>query len=126
MTSPTQRSLKHLREAGWHPEIVEHFNNFTKRRKDLFGFADLLAIKEGEIPLLVQVTSGSATSARIKKILNEPRAELALRAGFRIEVHGWRKLKSNRGRWTIKMAEVTLQDFKCHSKPSDTSQVLPA
>lgn len=63
-TSPTQRSLAHLRELGYHVEIVEKWNSFTKQRKDLWGWADLLAIRKGEV-LAVQVTA-SAVSDRIK------------------------------------------------------------
>ena len=88
--SPTQRSLKHLREAGYHVEIVEHYNFFTKRRHDLFGFADLLAIRDDEI-LLVQVTSGSNVSARVRKIAESEHIDKVRKAGFTVCVHGWRK-----------------------------------
>lgn len=108
--TPTQRSLKVLREQGYHCAIVERWNPHTRVRQDLFGFADLLCIQEGHSPLLVQVTS-TGWSARIKKILNEPLAELALKSGFRIEVHGWRKLKSNKNRQTIKVTEIELGMF---------------
>lgn len=64
--SPTQRSLAHLRELGYHVEIVEKWNSFTKQRKDLWGWADLLAIRKGEV-LAVQVTA-SAVSDRIKRL----------------------------------------------------------
>lgn len=64
--SPTQRSLAHLRELGYHVEVVEKWNSFTKQRKDLWGWADLLAIKKGEV-LAVQVTA-SAVSDRIKRL----------------------------------------------------------
>jgi hypothetical protein len=118
MTSPTQRSLKVMREAGFHCEIVEHFNSFTKQRKDLLGFADLLCLKPGEPPTLVQVTA-AGSAARVKKILAEPRAKLALECGFRILVHGWRKLaaykqdgsRAARDRWEPKVVLVELEDF---------------
>lgn len=112
--TPTQRSLKLMREAGYYCEVVEHWNAFTRRRNDLLGFADLLCLKEGEPPLLLQVTAaGSAT--RIKKILDEPRAELALKVGFNIYVHGWRRLLVKRGGkakvWKPKIHVVQLEDF---------------
>ena len=44
MTSPTQRALKELRSRGWKVDVVEYWNGFAKRRKDLFRFGDLVAI----------------------------------------------------------------------------------
>ena len=41
-TSPMQRSLKHLRDAGWTCAIVEHWNLHAKIRQDLFGFGELV------------------------------------------------------------------------------------
>ena len=64
MTSPTQRSLAHLRALGYRVAIVERWNPFARIRQDLFGVLDLLAVKDGEI-LGVQVTSGSNVAARI-------------------------------------------------------------
>lgn len=118
MTSPTQRSLKVMRDAGFHCEVVEHFNSFTKQRKDLLGFADLLCLKIGEPPTLLQVTA-SGSAERVKKILAEPRAELALRCGFRILVHGWRRLadykqdgtRKVRDRWEPKVVLIDLSMF---------------
>lgn len=111
MVSPTQRSLKYLRNNGWHCEIVERFSPFSKVRQDLFGFADLLCLKQDYPPLLVQVTS-TGWSSRIRKINAEPRACLALAVGFSIEVHGWRKLKTNKNRWTIKITNIKEVDAK--------------
>jgi len=114
--SPTQRSLKLLRDEGWHVEIVEHYNYFTKRRKDLFGFADLLACKSLEPPLLVQVTSGSNHSARRLKIANSPLIKLVLSTGMRVEIHSWRKLKKKRGGkqmiWSPRVEEITVDSLK--------------
>lgn len=109
MVSPTQRSLKYLRNHNWHCEVVERFSPFTRVRQDLLGFADLLCLQRGLTPLLVQVTS-AGWAARVRKINNEPRACLALASGFQIEVHGWRKLKSNKNRWTIKIIKITEVD----------------
>ena len=109
MTSPTQRSVALLKQDGWEVAIVERWNPHVRIRQDLFGFADILAMKPGETPKLVQVTS-SGWASRVAKILAEPRASLALQSGFEIEVHGWRKLKSNRNRWTPKIIQIE----ECH------------
>lgn len=118
MTSPTQRSLALLRDEGWTVEVVEHWNPHARIRQDLFGFADLIAMKPGFAPLLVQVTSTGWVS-RIAKIAKEPRAAIARASGFRIEIHGWRKLKSNRGKWTPIRLPVLTPDLP---KPSDVHQ----
>jgi len=89
-TSPTQRSLKLLREQGYTCWIVEVYNRFAKKRLDLFNFADILAIKPGEI-LAVQTTTASHLSERIKKITAEPMAKTWCEAGGLIVCHGWRK-----------------------------------
>ena len=53
--TPTQRSLAALRGLGYLVEVVEKWNAFTRTRKDLWGWADLLAIRRDEV-LAVQVT----------------------------------------------------------------------
>jgi hypothetical protein len=99
-----------LRDEGWSAEVVEKWNPHVRQRKDLFGFADVLAMKPDERPMLLQVTSGSNTAARIAKIKDEPLAAIALQSGFQIAVHGWRKLKLKRGgkamRWSPKIENI--------------------
>ena len=87
--SPTQRSLAHLRELGYLCEVVEKWNAFTKQRKDLWGWCDILAIRRGEV-LAVQVTS-SGVAARVKKIEASETLPIVREAGIRIMVHGWTK-----------------------------------
>jgi hypothetical protein len=74
---------------------VEYYNAYTRRKHDLFGCIDLLAIGNGET-LAIQVTSKSNMSARIKKIEDSAALPEMLRSGWRILVHGWWKNKSNR------------------------------
>ena len=93
--TPSQRSIKHLRDDGYQVANVETFNYFTKRKHDLFGCIDLLAIGNGET-LAVQVTSKSNMSARVKKIEESEALPEMLRSGWRVIVHGWWKNKSNR------------------------------
>lgn len=56
--TPTQRSLKQLRLAGWLCAVTERWNPHVKIRQDLFGFADLIAVK-GDECRLIQTTSGA-------------------------------------------------------------------
>ena len=101
--SPTQRSLAYLREQGYHCEVVEKFNSFTKQRKDLWGWCDILAIRRGEV-LAVLVTA-SAVSDRIKKIMASDTLAKVREAGIRIEVHGWRK--NSKGRYVQRIEDIS-------------------
>ena len=91
----TLRTTKHLRQQGYMVATVETYNYFTKRKHDLFGCIDLLAIGNGET-LAIQVTSKSNMSARIHKIEDSEALPEMLRSGWRVLVHGWWKNKSNR------------------------------
>ncbi len=114
MTSPTQRTLKRLRDDGWVAVVVEKWNPWTKQRKDVFG-ADILAVKIGErSPLLVQCTSASNHSARIHKLKETQGVKEWLSCGGRMEVHSWGK-RGPRGKrkvWTRKVTELTLEDLE--------------
>lgn len=100
---PTQRSLKLLRDRGYRCEVVEKWIPRVNIRKDLFGFLDVLAIKDGKV-LGVQATSDSNVSARVHKI-GEAEAVADVRAcGWSLVVHGWRKKD---GRWIVREVDVT-------------------
>ena len=100
--TPSQRTTKHLREQGYLVATVEHYNSFTRRKHDLFGCIDLLAIGNGET-LAIQVTSRSNMSARIKKIEDNLALPEMLRSKWRIIVHGWDK--GTTGRYRLKEFE---------------------
>jgi hypothetical protein len=110
-TSPTQRSLKALREAGFTVAIVERWNQFAKVRQDLFGFVDLIAIAPHCGILAVQTTSGDNASARVAKILTEPRAGIWLASGGKIVVHAWRQVgeRGKRKTWQCRSISVTAE-----------------
>ena len=93
--TPSQRTVAHLRKLGYQTANVESFNYFTKRKKDLFGVIDILAIGNGET-LAVQVTSKSNMSSRIKKIEESEALPEMLRSNWRVIVHGWSKNTKNR------------------------------
>jgi hypothetical protein len=101
--TPTQRSLEYLREQGYLCEVVEKWNSFTKTRKDLWGWCDILAIRENEI-LAVQVTA-AGVSSRIKKIMESDTLPIVRKAGVRIEVHGWRK--NVKGRYVMRIEDLS-------------------
>jgi carbonic anhydrase len=91
----TLRSRKLLELSGYTVATVEYYNSFTKRKHDLFGCIDLLAIGNGET-IAIQVTSKSNMSARIKKIEESPALPEMLKSGWKVIVHGWYKNTSNR------------------------------
>lgn len=95
--TPTVRlTLAELHKQGWLAEVVEKRLPRLNISKDLFGFLDILAIKDG-CTLGVQVTSGSNVGSHVKKITSAPALGMVLKAGWRVELHGWRKVKLKRG-----------------------------
>ena len=108
--SPTQNSLKHLRDNGYKTWVVEHWNSFTKKRVDLFNAWDIIAVRKNEV-LFVQTTSWANTSARINKIADNEYTPHLRDAGIRLEVHGWAKKPQTKGSkrlvWTPKIIDVS-------------------
>jgi hypothetical protein len=86
--TPTQRTLKHMRDQGYTCQVTEHWNHFAKIRQDLFGFGDVLCLGDDEV-VMVQTTSYSNVSARVKKIADHDNTPAVRKAGIRILVHGW-------------------------------------
>ncbi len=94
--SPAQLSLQTLRERGYKVEMVEHYNYFTHRRKDLWGFIDILAVKENSV-LAVQVAGGmEEKNPHLEKMKNSELFPIVKSAGIKIELHIWRKLITSR------------------------------
>lgn len=102
--SPTQRSKAYLENAGYLVAVVEKWNPHARIRQDLWGFVDLLAIKEGET-LGVQTTSRSNMSSRARKIAEHENTPMVRKAGWRILIHGW--AKDTKGRWAVKVQDVS-------------------
>lgn len=102
--SPTQRSLHYLREQGYDVWITETWDHFARKRRDLWGFVDILAIREGET-LGVQTTSGSNVSARVRKIEDSEYLAPLRAAGWRLVVHGWRK--GSNGRYSLREVDLS-------------------
>lgn len=101
--TPTQRTLAALRADGWLPAIVEKWNPHARIRQDLYGFIDLLAIRDGET-LAIQCCAGSSAAARISKITDHENLAAVRKAGWRIEVWAWRKLKSG---WAPRIVDLS-------------------
>ena len=95
--TPTQLSLRHLREEGYTAQVVEVWNPHARIRQDLFGIIDILALRDTET-LAVQTTSAGNVSARVRKIADSEHISAIREAGWRILVHGWAKVGN---RWTL-------------------------
>ena len=105
-TSPTQRTLKRMRESGDYVlvQVVEKWNSWAKIRQDLWNF-DILGISITGETHAIQVTSYSNMNARIKKITDaEPTPHLR-DADWVLLVEGWKKEKN--GRYTSKIVDLS-------------------
>jgi hypothetical protein len=95
--TPTQRSLAMLRDGGYLPAVVEHWNAYARIRQDLYGCIDIVAIhplKPGV--LAIQTTTKSNMAARLEKIKTVPAVKIWLAAQNSFKIHGWYKKE---GRW---------------------------
>ena len=104
--TPTARSLKKLRDEGWTPDVVESYNYFTKKRKDFFGIADIVAYDSEGGLLAIQCTSYSNISAWVRKIEDSEHLGGLRDAGMRIEVWGWRK-DPKKKKWICKIVDLS-------------------
>lgn len=118
--SPTQRTLRALREQGRVCEVVEKFNAFAGphgQRRDLFNIIDVIALDPVRGVVGVQ-SCGQSFSAHEHKLLEE-RAQECIdwlsTPGTVLELWSWSKRKLVRGgkavRWMPRVKEFTLLDF---------------
>ncbi len=118
--TPTQRTLKELRDAGLTCGIVERWIPMGQGkgfRKDLFGIIDIIAIgSEGVVGVQ---SCGQAFAAHKKKMIEEKAVESALwlsTPGTSLQLWGWRKIKKKRGGklkiWAPRILEITLEMIK--------------
>lgn len=118
--SPTQRTLRELRNQGRICGIVERFNAYAGPhgiRQDLFGFIDIIALDPQRGIIGIQ-SCDQSFAEHFKKITQERNQECFewLRCGGKVELWSWRKIKLQRGgkalRWAPKIKEITQGDLK--------------
>ncbi len=112
--SPTQRSLKVLRDADWTVDVVERWIRNPKHpaggfRKDFLGCADLVALKPGERVLFVQTTDASSVAKHIEKLRESEHLAVLIACG-RVEIHGWAKPSKTIRRWRQRIVELGPED----------------
>lgn len=105
--SPTQLSLREMRERGYRCQVVEFFHYYAKKRIDLFQIIDILCIRSGET-VGVQTTAASCHAAHRTKILGSETVRPWLDAGNRLLLQSWRK-KENR--WVMREEEFRLDEI---------------
>ena len=106
--SANRASVKSLEAEGWTVGVVEQRIPHCFITRDLFGFADLIAISPSRGIMAVQVTGGGNGPARVKKTRLEPRSAIWLASGGRIQVHDWRKRAKQTQRECV-VIEITKQ-----------------
>ncbi|MEN1680316.1 MAG: hypothetical protein AAGJ46_12050 [Planctomycetota bacterium] len=96
--SPTAQAIDVLESRGFLAGVVER--RITARiKRDLYGFADVLAINEHHgLTLALQVTSAGNVAARARKCIEEPNVLRCLKAGWMVEVWGFRPKPDRLGR----------------------------
>ena len=107
-TSPTQRSLKHLRELGYQVGVTEKWNPFARIRQDLFGFFDMVCVHPERKILGVQTTTRPNMAARLEKAKGNAALVAWILAGGCIQVHGWIKRK---GHWVVDIRDLSISDL---------------
>ena len=104
--TPTARTLKYLRELGYCADVTERWIPQARKRRDLFGFADLAAVHPAHpATLYVQTTSGSNHASRRTKLQALSRGEVVKAAGNRVQIISWRRSARSR-RWEPRIEEV--------------------
>lgn len=104
MSTPNQRSKELLESEGFVVGLVERYNSWSQTRHDLFGFIDLVAVRAGET-VAIQATTDSNLAARRTKLSGCETVPVVIAAGWKIEIHGWRKRAR---RWSCRRVEYTL------------------
>ncbi len=89
-------------------DIAESYNSFSKRRKDLFGIFDIVAINKQTSIVGVQVC-GTDWQPHMRKIKASIHAKWWVEAGGQIWLIGWRELKSG---WKSRIYKFERGDFQ--------------
>ena len=100
--TPTQRTLRALRDRGLVCAIVEKFNRYAGPhgiRQDLFGIIDVLAL-DPECGVIGVQSTGQDFAGHVRKLTEERYQETLdwlKTPGTALELWGWRKVKVKRG-----------------------------
>lgn len=118
--SPTQRTLKLLKEKGIKAAVVERWLRYAGsfgKRQDMFGIIDVLAISP-DMTLGIQCCSGSAAEhyRKITGEKNQGAYDWLSNPDRQLEIWAWRKLLKKRGGkakiWQPKIIKIILEDLE--------------
>jgi len=119
--SNMSRSLKHLRDQGYHADVCERWMPFRGGleggvRKDLFGFIDILAYtRTGEIAA-VQCTSKQQMTRHLRDYRRHDPTRQAildwLYGGRAFALHGWHQPNGKGTRWQLEQRIITAADLE--------------
>lgn len=128
MESPTQRTMRYLREQGAICLVVERWNQHVGPhgiRQDLHGIVDILVLDPERGFLGIQAC-GQSFAAHKRKLVEELAQnciDWLSTPGGCLEIWSWRKVKVKRGgkamRWQPKIYEITKKDFTETHKGAD-------
>jgi hypothetical protein len=107
--SANRASAKALEADGWTVGKVDQVIPHTFIARDLYGFADLIAMSPTRGIMLVQATADASTSnfhKRVAKTKAEPRHAIWIASGGRLQIHSWEGKGKNR---KLRVLEITKQ-----------------
>jgi hypothetical protein len=94
-----------MRSRGYElVDVVERWLPYARVRRDLFQIGDVIAVGSPGIAI-VQTTSGSNLSSRVRKIVDSAALPVLQRAGIKVLAHGWRK--NAKGRYVLREVDVS-------------------
>lgn len=103
--TPTARTLNALRKRGFIADVVERWLPVVRIRKDLFGILDVVAVGHG-MSVGIQLTTAANTPSRVRKLQESPALYDLLRAGWTIQVWGWRKPGKLNQKWSYRVVHL--------------------
>ena len=116
--TPTQRTLRALRQQGLVCAVVEKWNAHARVRQDLFGIVDVIALDPARGFIGVQCTGANGWSDHWQKLTVDKAQEVLQwleTPGGVVELWAWRQIKAKRGGkaliWQPRIAEITIRDL---------------
>jgi hypothetical protein len=111
-TLSLSRSKQLLEEQGFKVGIVEHWHAYAHKRMDLYGLADLVAVRGDRSGTTYVQCCGEDVSSHIEKMLANTVLPDILKAGNPVFLWAWRK-RGERGKrkmWDMKEYEFLIKD----------------
>ena len=107
-----KRTMAYLREAGWTVAKVELYNHFCRQRFDMFGFADLVAIRaDRKGALAVQSAAMANEKDHIDKVRDNEILKMWLNCGNAFWLVCWGKRQVNgRPRWSSRVSVFSVHN----------------